>query len=189
MNERVKELLKTKCALIVVDVQNDFCHPDGACAKRGLDVSGAKEIIPNLKKLIDWSHKQKTPVILIQTIHTPETDSEAWCRPGTWGIEFYEFSPAKEDIIVNKHRYSAFINTRLSTVLRTVKAETLIMTGVATNVCVESTARDGFMLDYNILLVPDCCSAPSKAAHDMTLETITKHFGMVAVSDELYACL
>jgi len=200
MNERVKELLKTKCALIVVDMQNDYCHPDGACAKIGSDVSRTKTMVPNLKKLIDWAHQKGIQVILIQTIHTPETDSAAWlgrsggksgsiCRPGTWGIEFFEISPAKGDIIVNKHRYSAFINTRMDSVLHTLKTETLIMTGVSTNVCVESTARDGFMLDYNILFVSDCCSAASQAAHDMALENITKRFGTVVGSDELYECL
>lgn len=85
---------------------------------------------------------------------------------GELGAEFYEVSPLPEEIIVNKHRYSAFINTRLDSVLRSLRIETLIMTGVSTNVCVESTARDGFMLDYQIVMVQDACASYSRAAHD-----------------------
>lgn len=58
--------------------------------------------------------------------------------------------------------------------------KTLIMTGVSTNVCVESTARDGFMLDYHIVLVADACASYSQAAHDMTLENIEGYFGKVS---------
>ncbi len=198
--EKVKKLLDTKCAVIVVDVQNDFCHEKGACALRGSDVSGVKKMIPNLRLLLDAAHKNEIPVIYIQTIHTVETDSDAWagrsggnsakvCRAGSWGIEFYEVSPAEGDIIVNKHRYSAFINTRLDSVLRTLKVETLLMTGVATNVCVESTARDGYMMDYNILFVSDCCASFSKEAHAMTLQNIDKHFGVVSDSGEITSLL
>lgn len=72
------------------------------------------------------------------------------------------------------------MNTRLDSVLKTLKIETLIMTGVSTNVCVESTARDGFMLDYHIVLVADACASYSQSAHDMTLENIEGYFGKVS---------
>lgn len=188
---------KTKCAVIAVDIQNDYCHPEGACAKRGCDVSGAPLIIPHVNKLIDTAHKNDIPVIFIQTIHTDETDSKSWsgrndgkskgtvCRPGTWEMKFYEVSPSENDIIVNKHRYSAFIHTRLESVLHTLNVETIIVCGVATNVCVESTARDGYMLDYNVILVSDCCAAFSSKAHDMTLENISQNFGTVAKEMEI----
>ena len=104
---------------------------------------------------------------------------------GSWGAEFYEVLPEENDIIVNKHRYSAFVNTRLVSVLKTLKIETLIMTGVSTNVCVESTARDGFMLDYHIVLAADACASYSSAAHDMTLQNIEGYFGKVSEVAEL----
>src|SRR5690606_36592906 len=129
-----------KAALIVVDVQNDYCHPDGASARRGSDVSGVKPMVPRLQALIERAREHGVPVIFIQTFHEQATDSAAWtarsdgrsgevCRTGSWGAEFYEVSPKPGDIIVNKHRYSAFVNTRLDSVLRTLKAQTLIMTG------------------------------------------------------------
>ncbi len=185
-----------KTALIVVDVQNDFCHPEGACARRGSDVGAAMEMVPQLQQLIAGARAHNVPVIYIQTFHEYATDSEAWtnrsggksgdvCRTGSWGADFYEVAPLPGDIIVNKHRYSAFINTRLDSVLRTLKTETLIMTGVSTNVCVESTARHGYMLDYNIVFVEDACAAYSAKAHEMTLENIDQFFGSVVKTDQV----
>ncbi|WP_123043255.1 cysteine hydrolase family protein [Cohnella candidum] len=196
MKFKEQHVIPEKTALIVVDVQNDYCHPDGACARRGNDVSGVKGMVPHLAALINGARENRVPVIFIQTFHERATDSAAWtdrsdgrsgdvCRTGTWGAEFYEVSPQAGDIIVNKHRYSAFVNTRLDSVLRTLKVETLIMTGVSTNVCVESTARQGYMLDYNIVLASDACAAFSQKAHEMTLENIDGYFGSVVKVEQI----
>ncbi|AYB45653.1 cysteine hydrolase [Paenibacillus lautus] len=184
-------MLGSKAAVIVVDVQNDYCHPEGALPRAGCDVSGVAKMMPQLYKLLHSARELNVPIIFIQTLHERATDSDAWttrssgrsahvCRRGSWGAEFYEITPEADDIIVNKHRYSAFVNTRLDSVLKTLKIETLIMTGVSTNVCVESTARDGFMLDYHIVLAADACASYSQTAHDMTLENIEGYFGKVS---------
>ncbi|MDB5055744.1 MAG: isochorismatase hydrolase, partial [Bacilli bacterium] len=107
------------------------------------------------------------------------------CNTGSWGAEFYEVAPLPGDIVVKKHRFSAFINTRLESVLRALKIETLVLTGVSTNICVESTARDGFMLDFRIVLMKDACAAFSQEEHDMSLKTIDTYFGMVARTNEV----
>lgn len=191
-----EKLNPAKTAVIVVDVQNDFCHPEGACALRGNDVGAVKSMMPHLHQLISTARNHQVPVIFIQTFHEKATDSAAWtrrsdgrsgevCRTGTWGADFFEVTPLPDEIIVNKHRYSAFINTRLDSVLRTLGIETLVMTGVSTNVCVESTARHGFMLDYNIAFVADACAAFSQEAHDMTLVNIDGFFGSVMTTDQL----
>lgn len=123
-------------------------------------------------------------------------DSEVWlsrfpdgvnpiCHTGSWGAEFYEVSPQSDDIIVKKHRYSGFVHTWLESILRTLKIETLIITGVSTNLCVESTARDGFMLDYRIVLMKDACAAFSQEEHDMSLKTVDTYFGMVAETEQV----
>lgn len=185
-----------KSAVIVVDVQNDYCHPDGAIAKLGIDVSAVKTMMPNLHNLLASAREHGVPIIFLQTNHEAATDSEVWvsrfqdgknpiCHTGSWGAEFYEVAPLPNETVVNKHRYSGFIHTRLASVLQTMKIETLIMTGVSTNLCVESTARDGFMLDYRIVLVQDACAAFSQAEHDMTVKTVGTYFGMAAGSQEL----
>jgi ureidoacrylate peracid hydrolase len=189
-------IMPEKSALVIVDVQNDYCHPEGELAARGNDVAGVKAMMPQLHGLISAARAHGVPIIFIQTFHEKATDSPVWtsrsgrgslgvCRRGSWGAEFYEIAPLPEEIVVNKHRYSAFIHTRLDSVLRSQRIETLIMTGVSTNVCVESTARDGFMLDYHIVMVGDACASYSPAAHEMTLENMKGYFGVVASAAEV----
>lgn len=196
MNTLEQLLVGTRPALVIVDVQNDYCHPEGALGLKGCDVSGVKEMMPRLHGLLGAVREEGIPIIFIQTFHEEATDSEAWvtrssgrsaqvCRKDSWGAEFYEISPRPGEIVVNKHRYSAFVNTRLDSVLRTLKVDTLLIAGVSTNVCVESTARDGFMLDYHIVLVEDACASYSRDAHEMTLVNIQGYFGTVASSGEL----
>lgn len=184
-------------AIVVVDVQNDFCHPEGVCAQGGADVSTALEMIPRLQLLLDGARRCGARVVFVQKVHEDCTDSESWlarsdgrpgktCRRGTWGAEFMGVAPLPGEAVVNSHRYSAFINTRLDTVLRTYGIETLVMTGCATNVCVESTARQGYMLDYHIVFTSDATAAYEQDAHEMTLQNMRKHFGVVAsVADVL----
>ena len=195
----LEKLLTTpKSALIVVDVQNDYIHPDGVFAKKGLVNSEIYAMMPNLQRLIQSARSQSVPVIFIQTTHQDETDSEVWlshsggvvnpcCRRGTWGAEFYEVEPQPGDIIVNKHRYSAFVNTRLDTVLRTLKIDTAIIAGIMTNVCVESTARDAYSRDYFVVLVEDCCAASTRAEHEMTMHNAEQCFGIVASREQIEA--
>jgi ureidoacrylate peracid hydrolase len=195
----LSELVRpAKSAVVVVDVQNDFCRPEGALGQAGQPTAAAMAMLPNLQRLLAAARATGAPVIFIQTIHEPATDSSAWtwrmagsvggcCRKNTWGAEFTEVGPLPGEPVVIKHRYSAFINTRLDSVLRTLKVENLIMTGVSTNVCVESTARQGFMLDYNIVFLSDCTAAYSPEEHEGSLYNMRTHFGVVAAADDVIA--
>jgi len=185
-----------KAVVIVVDVQNDFCRPEGALGKAGAPTADAMAMIPTLQRFLSAARDAGTPVVWLQTIHEDATDSDPWrgrslnassdiCRKGTWGIEFTDVAPRDDEPVVIKHRYSGFVNTRLDSVLRTLKAETIIMTGVSTNVCVESTARHGFMLDYHVVFVDDCCAAYSREEHEGALYNMRTHFGTVASADAL----
>lgn len=191
--ESLEKYLSKKSALIIVDMQNDFCHEKGACAICSGKSNPYVDIkVPNIQRMIDSCHELDVPVIFIKTTHQDETDSAAWimredgakariCRRDSWGTEFYGVVPVDKDIIVNKIRYSAFIGTRLNTVLKTLEVKTIIMSGISTNVCVESTARDGFMMDYNVVMLDDACITYSEEAHKASLDNIRRHFG--AVSD------
>ncbi|AWB90350.1 cysteine hydrolase family protein [Salinibacterium hongtaonis] len=187
-------------ALIVVDVQNDFCHPDGVSARKGHDVSAAVEMVPRLETLIEEARAAGATVIFIQTTHDLTVDSRVWntrmgdidtpeydpnCRTGTWGADFYVVAPKPGDLVVNKHRYSAFAGTDLDMVLTTAGVKTIVLTGVATNVCVESTLRDGLFLEYNVALVPDCSAAYEPELHEGTIRNVQGMFGAVLDSDEL----
>lgn len=183
-------------ALIVVDVQNDYIHPDGVFGQKGLVSAEMYAMMPDLKGLVESARSNGVPVIFIQTTHQDETDSEVWyshsggvanpvCRRGTWGAEFYEVAPAEGEIVVNKHRYSAFINTRLESVLRTLRVQTVVIAGVLTNVCVEATARDAYSRDYFVVLAENCCAASTLAEHEMTMQNAERCFGIVASRREI----
>ncbi|HEY2990763.1 MAG TPA: isochorismatase family cysteine hydrolase [Candidatus Binatia bacterium] len=185
-------------ALIVVDVQNDFASPKGSAAQRGEDVSASVAMVPRLVRLIDEARRAGLTVVYVKTTHSEWTDTPSWiyrksqqkelntCREGTWGAEFYDgIAPRSDERIVIKHRYSAFINTDMNTVLKAKGIESVLVTGIATNVCVETTARDAYMFDYYVTMVSDCSAAYEPKLHESTLENMRRHFGLVANSDEI----
>jgi ureidoacrylate peracid hydrolase len=188
-----------RAAVLLVDIQNDYCHPEGTSARKGADVSACAALLGPLEHLTAGARAAKAPLIWIRNWHTKWTDSEAWvgrserggeaARAESWGAEFWGIQPEADEPIVNKQRYSAFWGTRLDSILRTLKRETLIVCGVASNVCVESTARDGVFLDYNVVFLSDCsASGDGPAAHEATLENMRRHFGRVATAAEVVAC-
>lgn len=186
-------------ALIVVDVQNDFVHSEGALAKvakrAGFDMSMIQEMVPRLVKFIEEARKVKLPIIYVKGVNSRWDKSEVWTEvrgnesiveEGSWGAEFYEgISPREDERIVLKHRYSTFIGTNLDLILRSLGIKTVIMTGVATNICVESTARDAFQRDYRVVFVSDLTATFSEQAHEATLFNISIAFGTVVSTKEL----
>lgn len=188
-----------RAALLVVDMQNDFCHVDGALARRGIDLGPTQAIVPALKGLIDAARAAAVPILYTVNQHDAWTDSAAWrkrqgseahalARTGTWGAEFYGVAPLPSERIVPKHRYNAFVGTDLDLVLRSRGIEALIFTGVATNVCVETTARDAFVRDYRIVMVRDCLAGSSAPEHEASLVTLARYFdAVVAGADEIKA--
>jgi ureidoacrylate peracid hydrolase len=199
----VLRTLKQRCdprcaALIVVDVQNDFVSPEGSAGKRGEDVSAAMAMMPNLTRLIAEARNVGLAIVYVRTTHSEWTDTPSWifrgsqksglntCREGTWGAEFYAgIEPAPTERVVIKHRYSAFINTDLNTVLKAKNIQSVLICGVATNVCVETSARDAYMYDYYVTLIEDCSAAYEAKLHLGTLDNIRRHFGLVASSSEI----
>lgn len=186
----------SKAALVVIDVQNDFCHPEGSLSKtKKIDLKHAYEAVATLKTFIERCRGFNIPIVFVRTTHSVWTDSPSWrtrmegdaekmeiCRPGSWGGDFYEIRPAEGDCIVTKHRYSAFVGTDLDLILRSRGIEYLFFGGVATNVCVETTLRDAFNLNYRVFLVEDCCGAFLPQEHEATLNNVRKYFGRVVNS-------
>lgn len=198
----MEHLLPERCALVVVDVQNDFCHPEGAFSLVGHDTSTARAVLEPIERLRDQAHTVEVPVILVRVAHSPWTNDPAWRdrflglpedrRPqgpvaaeGTWGAEFYGFEPDARDLVITKHRYSAFSHTPLPLVLRAVGASTLVITGVQTEVCVLSTARDA--LDHGILpvVVSDAVATTDPAAHDAALQSVRVRMGPVVGTEDI----
>lgn len=191
-------------ALLVVDLQNDFCHPRGALAQRGNDVTGMPAVAEANVRLADAFRRAGRPVLFARTEHGTWTDSATWrgrikdagkdvgtipvCATD-WGRSLFGIAPADRDRVVVKHRYSAFYSTDLEVVLRARGISELCVTGVLTNVCVESTVRDGFMRDYDMTVVAEGCTANTAEEHDITLQNVATYFGMVRSLPDVLADL
>jgi ureidoacrylate peracid hydrolase len=198
VNQRLQELLGSgSSALLVVDIQNDYIHPEGSLGRSGHDTSAVIAMIPRLHRLIETARTCGIPVYFARNWHGPNTDSIPWKSrragrsggtagvAGTWGAEWYEVEPRADEVVINKHRYDAFLNTPLETMLRTKGVETVVCCGTATNVCVESTARAAHMRDFHLVLVDDCSACTDPVMHEGTLENVRRHFGIVAGADDV----
>ena len=175
---------KDKSAMLIIDMQNAFIHSEGSLSKMGLDTSRTSIVIEPIRLLKQKFKEQNLPVIYIQHTHRPDRKDAGLiaevfppimnlghCFDGSWDAEFIEeLKPDKDDYIIKKHRFSAFYNTQLEDVLRGVGVETLVVTGIATNVCVESTIRDAFYRDYNVFV-------PREATASFTAEQEMGSFG------------
>jgi ureidoacrylate peracid hydrolase len=187
-----------QAALVVIDVQNDFCAVGGYYDKTGADISAAQPAIDRLVTFIGQARGAGVRVIFVRCDYDPVYVSETqnarrwrmgwdmpYCRPGTWGAEFFKVAPRPGELIVTKHRYDAFYNTDLELILRTNKVQGLLFTGVATNVCVESSLRSAYMRDFAAVLVSDCCAARNARAHEATIDNVRAFLGQVATADEV----
>jgi ureidoacrylate peracid hydrolase len=193
-------------ALVVIDMQNDFIADEGVIAREGRDVSQAKEMAKRLPQLIKTAKAAGALVVFVRNVYTTDKNfylSDVWleqaarkraggytripvCAAGSWGGDFYgEVRPEPQDPVVTKHRYSAFYNTDLDTILRANGIRTVVLTGVVTNVCVETSAREAFVRDYYVVVVSDGTAAYLPGDHDMTLKNIDRFFGETASIEEL----
>ncbi|MCS7173857.1 MAG: cysteine hydrolase [Armatimonadetes bacterium] len=183
-------------ALVVIDMQNDFCHPEGAWGKLGMSLEATHRMLPRLESLLRHARAAGVQVVFVGTHYLPEVLTPVWTerrehrrrvpmlRPGTWGAEFV-LPPEPQDFVVYKHRYSAFHGTSLDLVLRGRGIQTVVLTGTVTNVCVETTARDACQREYYVVVVEDCCSALSEEDHRVALRNVDRYFGEVVSSEAL----
>ena len=195
-------------AVLIVDVQNDFCAEGGALHREGRDLSLVQAMVPRLARFLEAARAARVPLVWIRNVYNTDANwylSEVWleqamrrrkgnyvenpvCQPGAWNGDFYHVRPRPDEVIVTKHRYGAFESTDLDLTLRSRGIRAVIMTGVATNVCVETTARQAFLRDYYVVFTSDCTATYTRAEHEATLHNIDLFFGQVAVSDEIVAC-
>jgi ureidoacrylate peracid hydrolase len=185
-------------ALIVIDMQNDFCAAGGYFDHTGADLSAMEPMADRLASCIEAARNAGVMVIFVRSAYDPIFLSEAqnnrrrrvgWdiplCGRGTWGYEFYRVAPLQGEPIVTKHRFDAFYGTDLELILRSNGKRQLIFAGVATNVCVETSLRSAFIRDFEVILLADCTAARTGRAHEATLESVQYHFGLVAMSSDI----
>lgn len=174
-----------KTAVIVIDMINDFVTGVFKSER-------AAKIIPNIKVLLNFARKKKVPVVYATDAHLPNMDPEfdVWgshAVAGTWGAEIVdELKPHKSDFRVLKRKYSAFQGTDLDQLLRELKVDAVILTGVVTDICIQHTAADAFFKGYRIIIPQDCVEAVDSPTQEATLKFLRKAYGPeITTSKEL----
>jgi len=196
----ITEFQPATTALLVIDMQNfymvegnpAFCAP-------------ALGIVPAINRLATECRRAGVEVIWVRNVTTPEVfkswsnfygrlkpdrleDRKRNLARDSEGFKLWpELDARDDDLYVSKTRYSAFIPgaSNIETVLAERAVDTLILCGIVTNVCVESTARDAMMLNYRVLIAEDCCASGSEMAHVAALNTFYTNFGDVQMTDAI----
>jgi nicotinamidase-related amidase len=194
-------------ALVIVDMQRDFCQPGGAFDRLGVDISMYPPVIPRIAALLEGARAAGALVIFIQMTVLPGrlSDSPAQMRfnlrlhlqsnggeplqyaaDGSEGQEILpELAPRDGELVVKKYRSSAFWATNLSMLLRANGIESLVVTGCTTEGCVESTARDALFNDYYVVIVEDCVASDDRAQHDASMLLMRHRFDIAQSTDVL----
>lgn len=192
----------TETLLLIIDYQNDFCHPDGVFARRGLDVNAIQQAARRTRQLVDWAHGQRIPCIFALTEHSEWFDTPSWrargrhgqaldvatdpiTAAGSWGAEPYQVLPGDADLVIVKHRYSAFAYTALELALHARQVRELLVAGVTTNVCVRQTVMDAVMRGWAAVVVADCTAAPTAREHEQALREFADYSAAVVSADRL----
>jgi ureidoacrylate peracid hydrolase len=180
-------------ALLVVDVQNDFCHEDGVCATAGeYPVERTKPVVARVTELLEAARGAGLQILHPRLRVDWDTEDELWlgrllrlnqpnlCAPGSFGEAAYEGAEERPgEPVVYKRRFSAFWETGLTERLRELGVTQVMVCGVATNICVQATACDAFMDGFRVLFVSDASGAYSQEGHDAALELIDLAYGDV----------
>ena len=182
-------------ALVIIDMQRDYCCEGGIFEKMGSDLEIPKLLASRLNAFVTEARKVLNFIIHTKMELNPYIRSPALAehyervglqrkRDASFS-EFYGVTPVEGEIIIPKCRYSGFVSTYLDQYLRSNGIKTLVIVGLATNVCVESTVRDGFMKDYYIVVPEDMTEGTTKEAKKWSLSNIDTFFGEVVNSKDL----
>jgi isochorismate hydrolase len=183
--ERKALIDSTHAALLVIDMQNYFHQI-------------IQPVLENLSKVVQSCRQKKVPIIFTQHGHTDPTSDggilgEWWGEIILHGTKDWKFIPEirieSKDTILPKKRYSAFFETELDLLLRSKGIQNLIISGVMTNLCCETTARDAFMRDYKVFFLIDGTATGKEEYHLATLKNLGYGFAYLITCDELVQML
>ena len=178
-----------RTAVVVVDMQNDFCSPGGLLDRLGMDLSEVQRTIGPTARVLTSARKAGLPIVYLKmafkpdlsdlgregspnrmghmragagkTISAPDGSTSRILIRDTWDTDIIPALKSEPgDILIYKSRFSGFVGTELDSVLKNLGVSQLIFTGATTSVCVESTIRDAMFLDYSCVLLSDCTAEP-----------------------------
>ncbi len=176
------ELVPRRTALVVIDPQRDFLHPQGWYATKGVDIEHMRRCIEPIKQLVAACRDSRVPIIWTRHGFRDAEDGgwlvsmrpflrDGGLRTGTWGYQVLDELGAREDErYVEKNRLSAFYQTNLELQLRALDAETVVIAGVLTNQCVAATSKDAMFRDFKPVVVEEATGTTLPHLHAPALE-------------------
>ncbi|MBM4764842.1 isochorismatase family cysteine hydrolase [Bacillus sp. B15-48] len=198
---------KGKTAFLIIDMQNSYCHPNGSIGRNGYNSTMMNATIPKVKELLEvsrsngildiWTiqnHYQddKTRFNRLIPPHTHRWKAGSPALKDTWDAkvvdELKDFINNDTELIT-KHRFSSFYDTRLDTLLRMKGITTLIIAGVATTHCVETTVRDAYQRDYDVIVAGEAVAGQSLEDHESSIRLINKLFGVVLTNTQVMSLM
>ena len=199
-----------RTAILVIDMQNDFCSPGGGFDRAGIPIGAVRSVIPIISTVLEAARKLGVQIVYLKMEHQPDLSDlggpnhpqqikHAFMSVGkrvvapdgregrvlvkdTWNTEIVpELAPQPGDVVISKNRYSGFYETSLDAYLREWGVKDLVFTGCTTSVCVESTLRDAMFRGYRCLLLSDCAAEPLGAD-----EVRSNHEATLLVIEKLF---
>lgn len=196
------EISVDNTALMIVDMQNGFCHSDGSFSQLGFDITMFLGAIEGCATLVRAAHASDVPVIFTRYVYQPDyadgglltnelipaIKGSNHLAAGSWDADIVDqLTPSDHDLVIDKSRYSAFYGTRLEPILTNKRIKSLVVAGVTTNMCVETTVRDASQRDYYTYTVSDATGEASLERHNHALNTIAFGFGWVVTVEDVLA--
>jgi len=173
-------------ALLVVDMQNDFCG-SGGYIERAMkrDASPCGKVADSVGQLVALARRASTSVLWLRANYEPaglpmsmrsrlveHGITDGCCIPGSWGYDWYSVNPNPGEPVIDKRSYDGFVGTPLEETLRTNRVRTIVFAGVQTNICVEATLRHAHALGFYCVVAEDCVASHTQPAHEATLSTV-----------------
>ncbi len=191
----------SRCVLLVIDAQKDFIDERGWCARNGLDVAPLRARIPVINWLVEHGRETAVAVAYVCMEHGPRVDArnyraryasrgmekEILCEEGTWGAELDDEItwPGPTDMNFVRHTFDAFAGSSLNAALRERGIETIVATGMVTNVCVLATVLGAFGLGYYVVVAEDGTAADGPEPHHFALDVVRQCLGFVLPAEEI----
>ncbi|MFT3912618.1 MAG: isochorismatase family cysteine hydrolase [Anaeromyxobacteraceae bacterium] len=190
-------------AMVVVDMQNAFLDPKGSLGRMGVPMERTRRPVPHVERLLVAARSVKVPVVHLRFVlqkdladlgvlgvKFPPLRELGHCAEGSWDADYYPgMKPEPGDHELVKNRFSGFHGTGLDSLLRNLHVDTLVVCGVATNVCVECTVRDAFMHDYRVVVPAEATGSYTEEMEAHALAAMAFSFATVTRVDEVVRAL
>lgn len=193
-------------ALLVIDMQNGMVHDQGTLARSGVPMAGLQRVVPNVRELVRLCRSLGIPDLWTMQEHYQRDKSRdahliqhhtlrrvnIACLKGSWDAEILDELKAEmteASQVIRKQKWSAFYGTNLEILLRILGRRLLLIAGTTSNLCIETTIRDAYMRDYDLVIVEDCVAGVRQEWHDAAVATWKYYMGMVVPLDELRTML